>query len=242
MHRLDSLQTSFSHPFLWFQDLAVLSYSDNIAHVVNVDTTSLEGLQRANELGLVESGLANVVASPFLAEVAELFRHKANTGRVFAVLRHPVESAIAHYLMLRETLPPRQTRLSLFQYAHSPYLIDNFMVKTLINVTDAVVTEDHVEMAKSVLERFAVVGLWNHLEESMERFYNHFGWTRPESYNVCQGAFISVQQYQGGEASIEEGSDEYHTMVDRNWADMMLWEEAQRIWDRQGQLTAGVVR
>ena len=215
--------------------------SGNIAQVVDVDTTSLEGLQRAKKLRLVESDLANIVASPFLVEAAELFRGKMMWGRVFAVLRHPVHTAIAHYNMLRETLPPRPqgTQLSLFEYAHSPYLSDNPMVKSLANVIDGVVSEDHVKMAKSILERFVVVGLWDHLEESMERFNNHFHWTPPESYKICQESFLSVQEYHDGNVIIEEGSDEYNTLADRNWADMMLWEEIQRIWERQGQLSKG---
>jgi hypothetical protein len=210
---------------------------------VDVDTTSLKGLKRAKDLELVDSNLVNVIASPFLAETANLFEHKTRTGRIFTVLRHPIDRAVADYTDLRDALPLQlqRARISISQYAHSPYVSENIMVKTLANTTTDMLTQQDVEIAMSTLEHFVVIGLWDNLEESMERFYDYFKWARPPSHQVCQESFISVQKYHHSDTAVELGRNDYDTLADRNWADMILWEKAQQLWQHQGKIRGSIV-
>lgn len=223
--------------------LSVRTDTNNVAHFVDVDTMSLKGLKRAKDLGLVDSNLIHVIASPFLAETANLFQQKPKTGRIFTVLRHPIDRAVADYTDLRDALPLglQRARMTISQYAHSPYVSENIMVKTLANTTTDMLTQEDVEVAMSVLEHFVVVGLWDNLEESMERFYDYFGWTRPASHQACQESFISVQKYHHSDTAVELGRNDYDTLADRNWADMILWEKAKQLWQHQGKTRGSIV-
>jgi hypothetical protein len=62
---------------------------------VNVDITTQEGLNRAKELHLTESGMADVVVSPLLQEAAHTLFDDAiaimgRQARLFTILRNPV--------------------------------------------------------------------------------------------------------------------------------------------------------
>jgi hypothetical protein len=67
---------------------------------VNVDVTTVAGIQRAAEMGFADSGLAGCVASPFLFEANYLFTETAQ-GRLFAVFRHPVDRAVSMFYYLQ---------------------------------------------------------------------------------------------------------------------------------------------
>ncbi len=66
------------------------------AKYVNVDTTSIDGLHRAANLGLASSNLSDLITSSYFGEVGMLFdlEHK---GRAFAILRDPMERAVSMY-------------------------------------------------------------------------------------------------------------------------------------------------
>lgn len=215
--------------------LQVLTYPDNIAHFVNVDTTTKEGLERADRLGLVESRLADVIATPHVPQVADLFQHKLNTGRIFALFRHPVQRAVAEFLQQKDLLPdhpdyiPGLSHLELYQYAQSKFVHENILVRALANVTSIVptiVTQGHVEIAKKVLEHYVVVGLSDDLGGSMSRFNDYFGWKPQGDWDTCKDNFVAVRNL-SGDPVVDPSSDEFHTLADRNWADMLLFEHAR---------------
>lgn len=63
---------------------------------VNVDTTSIDGLHRAANLGLAASDLSDLISSSYFGEVGMLFdlEHK---GRAFTIMREPIERAVSMY-------------------------------------------------------------------------------------------------------------------------------------------------
>ena len=67
---------------------------------LNVDTTTLSGLEQPNAKHLAQSGLADVVISPLLNAVLEIFdsNHKA---RIFTFIRHPVERGASIFYHLQ---------------------------------------------------------------------------------------------------------------------------------------------
>lgn len=225
------------------EKLEVITYPDNIAHYANVDTTTIVGLERADRLGLIESGLANVIATPHFSLASELFLHKVKTGRAFAMFRNPVKRTIAEFVAQRDLLPdhpdyiPGLSHLEVYQYAESKFVRENVMVRALANVTMLYpVTEGHVEVAKRVLEHYLVVGLSEDFKESMERFYHYFSWARRGDWKTCQGNFIAVRDYtKDDDAIVSADSNEYKTLADRNWADMQLYEHALHVYSKQGR-------
>jgi len=61
---------------------------------INLDTGSLQGLSDTKAQHLVESGLADVIISPLLNQVLELFNPERK-AKLFTFLRHPVERAVS---------------------------------------------------------------------------------------------------------------------------------------------------
>jgi hypothetical protein len=74
-------------------------HADDGAAYINVDTSTAEGIRKAKRVGLVESGVANVIASPHFYPAASLF-NADEEGRCFTMIRHPIERAVSmfHYL------------------------------------------------------------------------------------------------------------------------------------------------
>ena len=56
----------------------------NEKNYVNVDTTTLEGIKRAEKLELMSSGMADIIVSPDIREVSDLMAWD-NQGRIFSL-------------------------------------------------------------------------------------------------------------------------------------------------------------
>ena len=67
---------------------------------VNVDLYTIEGIDRAKNLGFVQSNLAEVGFTPFVNESSMLFDQN-HRGRIFTIMRNPVERIISLYYFLR---------------------------------------------------------------------------------------------------------------------------------------------
>lgn len=197
-------------------------------------------IERADRLGLVDSGLADVIATPLIAEASRLFRDRFKTGRLFAILKHPVKRAVADFVAKKTTNKKLQT-MHLYQYAQSVHVHENPVVKAIANVTGAV-SNEHVMLAKAILENYVLVGLADEYEESMSRFYNYFGWTKEGEWGACQSNFLAVLKYQSEDEETGEGTVEYSTLADRNWADMELYSFATELFKRQRSVGTGKVK
>ena len=64
---------------------------------VNVDTISRPGILRAERLGLVPSGLADIVVASNLNFAIEHLFDEYHKGRVIVLFRHPVERMISKF-------------------------------------------------------------------------------------------------------------------------------------------------
>ena len=60
--------------------------------LLNVDTSTPEGIQEAKELDVLNSGKIDFIASSYVLSAASLFTAN-HRGRSFTVLRHPVDTA-----------------------------------------------------------------------------------------------------------------------------------------------------
>lgn len=60
--------------------------------IINVDTSTPEGIQEARDLHLADSGMVDVIASSFVLSASSLFNAN-HRGRAFTILRHPVDNA-----------------------------------------------------------------------------------------------------------------------------------------------------
>lgn len=214
------------------QTLEIFSTPDNTGHYVNVNTETSEGLLRAQKLGIVESQLVHVIASPLLAQTSILFADKLRTGRIFGLLRDPVEQALSDFHQ-RKMLPIDDPsylpdEFTLAQFVESNLLVTNAMTRALANVTgDTIIDENHVYTAKQILHERVVVGLQAAFDESVHRFVNYFGWTIHDP--VCVANFEAARDHTSDHEQVLETSQEWKTLANRNWADKEVFEFAKTV-------------
>lgn len=214
------------------ETLEIFSTPDNTGHYVNVNTETSDGLLRAQKLGIVESQLVHVIATPLLAETSNLFADKLRTGRIFGLLRDPVEQALSDFHQ-RKLLPidapgylPDDFTLS--QFVESNLVVPNAMTRALANVTgDTIIDENHVYTAKQILHERVVVGLQGAFDESVRRFVNYFGWTIHDP--VCVANFEAARDHTSDHEQLSETSQEWKTLANRNWADKEVFEFAKTV-------------
>lgn len=122
------------------------------ARYVNVDMASPAGIQRAKGLNLGSSSLAEVIATPFLFETADIFKGVPETGKCFTLLRHPVDRAISlyHHYQLDESGNPNTSQyrgMTIDQFADEVQE-NNWMVRFLANKRSGSLTWRDLEAAK----------------------------------------------------------------------------------------------
>ena len=62
---------------------------------VNVDVTTLTGIQNAVDRGFVSNDLADVMFTPLLVDAtAKLLNGDGNKGRLFSIFRHPIDRVV----------------------------------------------------------------------------------------------------------------------------------------------------
>ena len=240
---------------------------------VNVDCTTSHGLDRAISSQLLSSNLVDVLHTFNLADMSRLFHEHNNNndvsdgdgvpyhyyGRPMVMIHNPIHHSIIKYNWLRVT-NDNVMQMTLEQFAISGYLDDNILTRTILSKTtnngdyDALLTEIDLEMAKYVLKHKFIVGLYDEMEQSLQRFESFFGWNGQEGVGIdtyrCQHDEVtSIQGRYYNNVNIlpknEEGgeSDEsaaIQAIMEKNRMDMKLYEYVMYLFDYQGLTLFGV--
>lgn len=224
------------------EKLAVVELNEGLRYV-NVDTTTSDGIRRAATMGLVPSGMADVIVTPlFFEAVDRLFAssaEKKHRGRAFTVLRHPVHRAASMFYYLQnatweETYDPTLRNLTVAEYARSGKAESDWMTRFLVNKPESVElgTED-VVLAREILRRKFLVGLLTHMEESITRFERFFGWNLLEHDADMQKCVTSSWTNKHKHPAVEEGSEAWNALVSINRYDMELFLYANELFRQQ---------
>mmetsp|Transcript_7684 Transcript_7684/g.11744 ORF Transcript_7684/g.11744 Transcript_7684/m.11744 type:complete len:477 (-) Transcript_7684:167-1597(-) len=203
----------------------------------NVDTSTPLGLNRAAELGLVPSRIVDVVLTPHIREAAKLFdeNHK---GRLFTMLRNPVDRVVSLYHFLR--MPGQEASIgfninamSLEEFAAD--VSENWMVRTLTNTVTGSLDENHLKIAKEILRRKFLIGLLDEKTESLRRIQAYFGWKLPSrvSQTCKNNMFYFEPQSKNIHDVLERDSEVYETLRRHNQFDMDLYEYAVELFNEQ---------
>ena len=97
---------------------------------VNVDMGTIEGIERAKQLNLVNAGITDVIRTSHLYETASMFINTPKYGKCFALLRHPIERAIAVFQKLKtSSTNPVFQNMNIEEYAKSNYCEENWMTR-----------------------------------------------------------------------------------------------------------------
>jgi len=211
----------------------------NGQRTVNVNLATKAGIQRARQLGLAESGLADVVASPLFLEASSLFTPE-NKGVAFAVFRHPVERAASlfHYLQHAEWEPtynPELKNMPIEEFAKSNLSEENWVVRSLVGKLDGgeVSTED-LKVAKDIVRRKVIVGLTSDMETTVKRFSDFFGWDLRDAKKSCLERTVYRGENKNVHPQVVEGSAAWPLLVERNRFDLDLYDYVLDVFKKQG--------
>lgn len=181
---------------------------------VNVDTTSKEGILRAEKLGLVASKKVDMIFTSDINFAGEHLFDRSNKARVFALFRNPVDRSVSKFYYLQsatweKTYRPEWKGMSVIDWATNHNLDENFMVKKIIGkrLADTVDMGDLI-IAKEIVRRRFIVGLMSKMEESIRRFNVILGMDESNEKNeMCMEQFFGTHENEKASNESEEKHD-----------------------------------
>lgn len=237
-----------------------LSKKNGIKNHINVDTSNLQGVIHAKELGLIHSNMAQLVISPLFYEATKELFTKDDKGVMFAMFRHPMRRVISLFYYLQTsthevTYNPIFAKMTIEEYAESPLLESNFITRSLVNKMEGALSMEDIETAKEILKRKCVIGLMQEFDTSIELYNDAFDFhpnfsvelegeenadekSKKAKVNQC----VERLRNEGGtnkhkHTTLAEDSKAYETIERKNYWDMMLWEYIVDLY-REQQLNA----
>lgn len=226
--------------------------NDYMGRHINVDVTTKGGIQRAASLHLAQSGLADVIVSPLLHDVAANILSRSHRGRMFALFRHPIDRLVSLFYYLQTathepTYDARLANMTLSQYAASGLVESNIMVRSLSNKMEGPLSADDLEEAKRTLRTKCLVGLLGEMETSLARFRHFFHWDGPDgSYGPlaerCQEQLLANGGSNRHEhpVLVDRNSRDYDNFARKNVLDLILYEYARELFVEQGALLSAL--
>ena len=211
--------------------------------MVDVDTTSLDGLDRAKKLGLAQSGLADIIFTSYIHQAAKLFSPHYR-GRVFTVMRHPVERAASEFFYLQDaswegTYSPETKGWTIQQYAASENAEHDWVTKQLLGTWQDL-TENDLEKAKYILEEKVLIGLIDRMEDSVDRFNRYFGWEESPDKIPCAEDMLGHKNGTGSNShahpKVLPDTPEWEALASINRYDIQLYDFAVALFEEQGML------
>jgi len=217
---------------------------------INVDTTTVAGIERAKQLGLAESGLADSIVTGFIFEAETLFSPDAR-GRLFTVFRHPVDRAVSlfYYLQVADWEPtynPDLANWSIPDYARSPMIENNWMVRQLTNSYEGDLNEEHLKLAIEIVRRKFLVGLLHERERTMDRVEKFFRFqyrVMPENQESCRERLLTGGANSNAGNKKEkpkQGDEAWELIAWQNLLDIKLYDYVLELFEEQEALVAHV--
>lgn len=216
---------------------------------VNVDLSTAEGIEDAAKRGLKDSGLADVIVSSHVNYASNLlFDSDNHKGRLFTILRHPIDRAIATYYEVI-TKNPDLSDMTLADYVHSTYVNDSdWMTRFLTNKRQERIGPEHLQLAKEILRKKCLVGLYDEIEASFQLFQDYYGWvaTNEKSNEMCHTEIIANEHERAAEIFEKVGhlidveSDEYQVLYNYNKYDLELYWYGVEVFKEQQEWISGM--
>jgi len=224
------------------EDPAVMTEFHRTSTYINVDCSTPEGVDRGIAHDLAKSDLVDIYYSRDPYNIARLFAPPNEVyGRGFVIIRNPIRRAVATYKRLQIKRPDIVGDMTLEQFATSQLLQDNFLTRTLSRNEDAPLTEADVDLAKEILKRKFVVGLYDQFEHSVRRMEAFFGWKLNEGINSCQARIVQQEMNLGFNDDSETLSYDsaYAAIAEKNKFDIQLFSFAEYVFKYQERVLFG---
>lgn len=207
---------------------------------VNVDTTTVPGIQRAVDLGLTTSGLANVIVSSYYHDSAALFDLN-HQGRAFMLMRNPIDRAVSMYWHRLKEVGDLDKDISIEDYAQGNGIENNWMTRFLTNRMTGELTKEDMEQAKVILKEKFLIGLLDDLDESMYRImkYNDWKFSTDETEKMKQEDCIRDLSTVGSAINPDpyeiptRGTQAYALIMWQTQFDTKLFDYAKQLFEEQ---------
>merc|ERR1719410_126543 len=127
------------------EPLKIISSTTNNIKYVNINTENEQDIERARNFDLVNQNLVDVILSPQLILSSSIFTSK-HQGRMFTLLRHPIERAAHMYHVKRQRYNHVST-MTLEQYANSMYMESDWLTRFLSGKKTGTLTNNDLLVA-----------------------------------------------------------------------------------------------
>lgn len=211
---------------------------------INADPSDHLGIQRSDRMGLVQSGMADVVVSSRILHAATLFDQE-HKGRLFTVLRDPVERAVSTFYYLQNAYWERHYRpeykeMTVLDYAALPDTSNNWMTRWLTGKNaEPHLSMDDLAFAKELLRRKFLILLTDEMSTSVQRLMHYMGWEIDDAdMDDARECLLAATGKKGGHnknihKTIDKESAEYEALRQINNLDIELYEYAKDLFVEQ---------
>lgn len=185
------------------------------------------------------SGVADIFSSSQFQYVTNaLFPIEDHKGQLFTMLRHPIDRTIVSYYKFITKLGKDDEQMSLPQYIQSSLFTSNWLTRTLSNVSSSSnPTLKDLDLAKEILRRKCLIGIYEDLVRSVDLFNNYFRWnhanqSKREEINQCvtnvyhesdDEKYLIRHKLEDRGYDIGIGGEIYSMIAQRNDFDMRLY-------------------
>ena len=128
---------------------------------------------------------------------------------------------------------------------------DNPLTRNLSGVKNDELVASHFQVAKEILKRKFIIGLYDRIQESIERFELFFGWNLNAGTVTCQKKELErevLAHYNKYSKDLNGGAGKHpgltpaamEIVMVKNKIDLLLYEYARFLYDYQGRALFGV--
>ena len=146
---------------------------------------------------------------------------------------------------------PSLSRMSIQEYAKSRYIENNFMTRYLIGKPGGKLTHADMLLAKKIVKFKCLVGLYDDIAESSDRFARYFGWGVDGPAARCARRAVAAgdravlghptstkgaNDRMSADTAVRAGSAAWNAIAAQNRFDVELYEFARRMYRLQGEM------
>jgi len=223
-------------------DLHVCNYE--FGSVVNADTSSPQGIERASKLGLTEKNFPNLVINTSrVFEALSIFNGQYR-GKLFMILRHPIERAVSKYFYTKiatweRNYKPWVQNMTMAEFADSSYCYDNWITRRLVHKMKPheTLTYEDLAVAKEILRQKALILLTKDMSQAAKRLARYFGWNYDDRQGQCVNKYAVEQPVNSNPHPLPpQDSPDWKAMEQKNLFDLELYAYADQLYQEQGAL------
>jgi hypothetical protein len=188
--------------------------------------------------------------TPYITWAGENFFSSTYKARGFAMMRHPAKRVEDQFYYRQHAtwegnFDMEMATMSLAEFASSDKLIENFEVRSLLQMEATIdITEADVALAKEILRQKFIVGIFEWYDISVVRFEKYFGWFDEyevldnTTVNWCHFKWIDYMDHVGSFPKVPTAEQIQDTIMTRMWADVELYHYAKNLFAEQSKLLA----